>query len=69
MMMNNLDRATIKLDNIFQEHLQIIAPTRSLLDWNQKKLHRVSVESKVSNHLFLWTGWVCQNHVISSPVE
>ncbi len=91
--MNNLDLATVELNNIFQQHLQVIAPTRSLLDWNQKKLqnlylhaqlpatkneideylqkcqdekgqqYRVSVESKVSNHLFTCTGWVCQNHV------
>ncbi|MGD1715276.1 hypothetical protein [Dapis sp. BLCC M172] len=26
------------VNNIFQQHLQKIAPTRSLLDWNQKKL-------------------------------
>ncbi len=36
--MNNLGRATVELNNIFQQNLQTIAPNRSLLDWNQKKL-------------------------------
>ncbi len=37
-MMNNLDLTTAELKEIFQQHLKAIAPARSLLDWNHKKL-------------------------------
>ncbi|WP_168186256.1 hypothetical protein [Hydrocoleum sp. CS-953] len=45
--MNNLDRATVELNNIFQQHLQTIAPTRSLLDWNHKKLQNFYLHAQL----------------------
>ena len=45
--MNNLERATVELNNIFQQHLQTIAPTRSLLDWNQKKLQNFYLHAQL----------------------